>query len=728
MTTLTAQNTVAWHDRTTAQHGVLVDEWAAKGFRTLTLSVYGTPQDPRYAAVMVKRPVVVATKAFYSQSQAGIQAAFDTMAAQGWGPYILTATGPAASAVFAGVFTPMSSIPLTRLGLTAPQFAELNEAQQAAGRILLWADAFGTAADTRYTGIWGSNPDREAWNADAVDEGGAELQARFLAMKASWARPAHIAVTPAGRHLEMFVDSVIGPWSSKVGMTSAEYQAEFTARTAEGLFPVRVSASGAGTSTRFAAIFAKRERPEPRTFRAAGPSTVAAIDAGIETYLRDRNLRGASLAVLRGSRLVYAKGYTFAEASYPTLQPTTLYRQASVSKTFAAVAAWRLIQTGQLTLNTTLQSVLNLTQPNGAAPKDARFANITVRHLLESTSGINQGLLWHGVEAAAAAGAALPATGRQVARYLCGFDLTGNPGATNNVRYGNTDYFLLSLVIAARVGAATFEQALQQLVLGPLGMTRTRGSRSLAGAQAADEARYHMSVYHPENGWPLYPMQIGSSVKTPDRPVVASHYGTYDYELFDGCGGLSAAVVDVARLCATFSDRVGNPVLAATTIDAMLDAAVTATGYTGPDAHGYHGLDWAQALDAANHRYRFSKGGWLPAMGTSFQCTTGGFTYVIAQNGNPRKGSTANWLDLIRPAVEAQAWGTTDLFPQYGMASLTSLTLQAVALQPVAEVALPAALTPIATMARVESSMAAGSGVRQQVLRSPTLQDGAVRR
>jgi CubicO group peptidase (beta-lactamase class C family) len=606
----------------------------------------------------------------------------------------------------------MDAIPLTRLSLTGQQFADLNQAQQAAGRILLWADAFGTPDDTRYTAVWGPNPDREAWNVDAIDEGGAELQARFDAMTSSWARPAHVAVTPAGRHLEMFVDSLAGRWSSRAAMTPAEYQAEFNARTAEGLFPVRVSASGAGAGARFAAIFADRDRREARTFRATGPATLAAIDAGMEAYLRDRNLRGASLAVVRGTRLVYAKGYTFAEPSYPDLQPTTRFRQASVSKTFAAVAAWRLIEQGELSLDTTVQSVLALTQPDGSAPADSRFDDVTVRHLLESTSGIRQGLLWRGVEAAEAAGASLPATGRQLARYVCAQTMTGTPGNTMNVVYGNTDYFLLSLVVAARAGAATFEQALKQLVLDPLHMTRTRGSRSLAGAQAADEARYHMSVYNPESSWPLFPMELGLSVKTAGRPLVASHYGAYDYELFDGCGGLSAAVVDVARLCAMFSDRTDNPVLAAATIDALCEAAVAATDtLTGPDAHGYHGLDWAQVVDRDEHAYRFSKGGWLPAMGTSFRCTTGGFTYVIAQNGNPRKDSTANWLDSIRPAVEAHAWGLTDLFPQYGMPSLSPMVMR-----PVRDVLVPAGFSVAATLARVEGSMASGSRVRTQVL------------
>ncbi len=54
--TLTSQNVVASHDRTTAQHKALLDDWGGKGFRTLSRSLYGTPQDPWYAAVVVARP------------------------------------------------------------------------------------------------------------------------------------------------------------------------------------------------------------------------------------------------------------------------------------------------------------------------------------------------------------------------------------------------------------------------------------------------------------------------------------------------------------------------------------------------------------------------------------------------------------------------------------------------------------------------------------------------
>jgi Polyglycine hydrolase-like, structural repeat len=81
---LTTQDLIAWYNHNTAQHKALLDKWAGKQFRSLPLTIYGTPQDPRYAAVMVKRPVVTATRQFGPLNQAGIQQVFDDMAKQDW--------------------------------------------------------------------------------------------------------------------------------------------------------------------------------------------------------------------------------------------------------------------------------------------------------------------------------------------------------------------------------------------------------------------------------------------------------------------------------------------------------------------------------------------------------------------------------------------------------------------------------------------------------------------
>jgi Bacterial tandem repeat domain 1 len=50
---------VAWHGKTLNEHEALRDQRANKGYRFLSLSIYGPVAAPVYAAVMIKRQIVV---------------------------------------------------------------------------------------------------------------------------------------------------------------------------------------------------------------------------------------------------------------------------------------------------------------------------------------------------------------------------------------------------------------------------------------------------------------------------------------------------------------------------------------------------------------------------------------------------------------------------------------------------------------------------------------------
>ena len=108
---------IAWHNRNLTDHEALRDEWAAKGYRFISLSIYGSVAKPFYAAVMIKRSIVVAQHDWPCMTAAQWQATFDDQASKGYGPVILAATGAASDPRFAAVFEPQDPIPLTRHGL-----------------------------------------------------------------------------------------------------------------------------------------------------------------------------------------------------------------------------------------------------------------------------------------------------------------------------------------------------------------------------------------------------------------------------------------------------------------------------------------------------------------------------------------------------------------------------------------------------------------------------------
>ena len=55
---------VAWHGKTLSEHEAARDQYAAKGYRFVSLSIYGAVGTPFFAAVMMKRPVVVTQRDF----------------------------------------------------------------------------------------------------------------------------------------------------------------------------------------------------------------------------------------------------------------------------------------------------------------------------------------------------------------------------------------------------------------------------------------------------------------------------------------------------------------------------------------------------------------------------------------------------------------------------------------------------------------------------------------
>jgi len=709
---LDIHNTVAWHGAGLADHQALVDKWAALGFRTLSLSIYDEPAHPLFAAVMVRRAAVHAEHQVFPRTLAQLHDDVQANEKVGRGLYLVAATGAEGHAAYAASFRPMSPLPVVRLDLGKADFQAFNAVQQLAGRILQWVDVFGDDANPRFAAIWGANPGKVAWSVEGFDAAvgkqaptvdAKSLQQRFDAITSTRGRPLHIALASSDRTAECFVDSTIGPWVARGAMTPAQYQAEFDKQSRAGLMPVQVSARGSGAQARIAALFASREESDARTLRDQGPVTVAAIDAVMHQYLQRENLRGAALAIARGGRLVYAKGYTYAEAGYPDLTPHTPFRQASCSKTFAAVAMMRLIQDlPVVTLDTRVQGLMHLKQPDGSAPLDPRWADITIRHLLTSDSGIDQGLLYRSADAAKAFGAPLPATHAQLLGYATTKLLTGKPGDPHNSVYGNFDYMLLGEIIAKLHGSGSFVQALEELVLAPLHQSHTHGSRSRVADQPAGDARHHMTVYDPAGDWALYPFEVLPTVREPGGKLVPTHYGALDYEMFSSAGGLSASVVDMARLGAMFSVNANNPVLKPTTISKQLQDAVNATGEfttaSGDPSHGYFGFDWARKDSFGS--FTASKGGWLPGQGTVLQVTTGGYTYALAINGNA--DVEFDWMTPIAAAAEGHAWAGDDLFHTvYGMPSLAPAMAHAVKLD-------AAAPRPAHSLARVRASMARG--------------------
>ncbi|HEY6257682.1 MAG TPA: serine hydrolase [Xanthobacteraceae bacterium] len=666
---------LVWHGKTASEHARLRDDAVRDGYRALSLSIYGATTAPLYTAVMIKRPTAIEQREFLNLTAAQFSKTFDEQARQGYGPAIIGATGPAADPRLAAVFEPQNQIPLTLIGLRSGNAADpktlqgLNQKARVDGLIPRWIASYGNAGDPCFAAIWTSNTSKTIWNADGVLETDAELQARTDAQASGWRRPSLLAPNPDGRHLSVFVDSQIGAWEARHGLSAAQYQREIDSLVPKGYLPVCVQAAGGSANgARFSALFVQRETPFEKIFTARGPVTNAAIDDVFKNFMMAQPLRQASLAIVKGTRLVYTRGYTYAEPGWPLAEPTTLFRLASVSKTVLALAVFQLIEEGKLKLTDRMQDILALTTPRGTPPADPRFGEITVGQLLEHTSGLSPNAFGNDIAVLDAWKAArpnqawaLPVTAAMLDACIASLKLDDSPGVKQI--YNNCGYYMLGCVVAKLRRVATPIAAMQQHLFAPLKITRMRAGRSLVASQWPDEARYG-AIGGPGGGLDI---PIARSVMSGDRPLVPRGYGEEQFENREGSGGLSAAATDLARLIAVWLSRSDTPALKRETVKSMLaNAAATGAKFKGRAGYGLDG-----AVAKGGESFYGQKGGALMTSQNVLQFN-GEWGFAVNWASHVTDIGVhwyPNFPEIMNIATKID-WGSGDLFPNFGMPTL----------------------------------------------------------
>lgn len=219
------------------------------------------------------------------------------------------------------------------------------------------------------------------------------------------------------------------------------------------------------------------------------------IHSTVQQALDDQRLVGAVILVARDGELIHqqAAGFADRESARPmTLE--TVFRLASVSKPIISAAALVLVAQGRLDLDAGIARWLPEFQPRLA---DGRAARITVRQLLSHTAGL--GYRFFEADAAgpyARAGVSdgMDASGISLAESLgrlASVPLLYEPGTAWG--YSLATDVLGALI--ARVHGTPLDEAVRQLVTGPLGMVDTgfvaRDPQRVATAYVNDTPQPH---------------------------------------------------------------------------------------------------------------------------------------------------------------------------------------------------------------------------------------------
>lgn len=222
-------------------------------------------------------------------------------------------------------------------------------------------------------------------------------------------------------------------------------RAPFVAFTLTLLMPLTANAAGDAC-------------PAPVT---AAPSEIetAALDAYIEKGLKDWQLPGLSVAVVRNGRPVYVKGFGVRALGAPQkVDAQTLFGMMSTTKAMTALAVAMLVDDGKLAWDDPVTKHL----PGFALSDPYVTRDLKVRDLLTHNSGLgNTDLLW----------ARGDLDSKQIIARLR--DVPLSYSLRDGFAYQNVMYQVAGEVIEAATGER-WEQIIQKRILTPLDMDRSR--------------------------------------------------------------------------------------------------------------------------------------------------------------------------------------------------------------------------------------------------------------
>ena len=346
------------------------------------------------------------------------------------------------------------------------------------------------------------------------------------------------------------------------------------------------------------------------------------FDVAMTNLLNDFDIPGGQLAITYQGRLVYSRGFGFADSSTNTaVCPDNIFRIASLSKQITAITIMHLFEQGMVGLNDLVFG------PNGILNDgiyldilDPLVYGITVKHLLSHQSGMTSSNF-----------------------YLNSQMLNFTPGTS--AEYSNMGYVFLGRVIE-KITTQDYETYVRDSILAPIGITDMHSGKSLLIDQLPNEVHYYD---YP--GAPLVPSIFDASILVPRQ-----YGGTFSMEFSKACGAWVASAQDLCKLlCAVDLYPTKPDILLPATINTMVQ----------PTNQYVFGSPYALGWQINTTDNNWLHSGSLPGTMT-FQCRRNdGINYALLVNTRPYdSGAAVTALNgLVRSIVPLiTSWPTFDLF------------------------------------------------------------------
>ena len=657
----TAQSVVSYHGVSSATHQANFNSLSLQGYRIQSLSVAGTLSAPTYSAVweQVGGPPWLAS---HDMSATQYTTFRNNCILQGYRAKLITAAGTTAlNRVFAAVFVNDGATVVDSTSYSESSFLDTSPVQNPtctvqrnSGNILVSADIYGDASTgfgPFVCAVFEPNTNNTAWGCQ-VDATASEFSETRTAHGTSGSRLASLGMSDTQRYISVWHDDRVGNETIAVNQTGTGWQTLYNAVTATQYHRI-IASGGSGAALRFAGSFAQYRNPMVRNTATTGVFRLqfAAFDTHLRNVLVDNGARAGALAIAKDGKLVYARGFTRAESGYPVTQPDDVFRLASLTKVFNAVATHEADELGHFSMTDGPQAILGLSAAvNG-------FDNIQIRHILEYVSGIRE--TYSATSIAADKNVPLPIsllTGtdwldEQALRYQP--PSIFGPTSSSFSSYSNAAWLLTGECIRARSGQS-FVSFLQNRVFTPLSITRAKVAASSQAQLGANDVIPH-------------PWVLSTPVTELDNSgtrVSEEYYEDLNFKRTSG--GMACSAIDYVRFLSGVFDLRGADAIVLQ--DAKQDYALEPHTFidfedSQPSNLCRAGMSWHTRTGNVT---AYSKGGSLGSASTYASWRTDGVSFAIFVNvgsASLDSGSLHTMLDGFTN------WPNVDEFPSYGMPS-----------------------------------------------------------
>jgi len=350
------------------------------------------------------------------------------------------------------------------------------------------------------------------------------------------------------------------------------------------------------------------------------------MDDQIERFMHRWEIKGASLAIMKNERLIYAKGYGWADKEAgDSTEVRHIFRIASVSKLITAAAIMKLWEDGELSLSDKVFSdkgVLNLPQFSKIR---GGFSNRT-GDLLFNLSDLSKKM-----------DLGRAATTDEIISYALSQRLGYLPGS--GTRYSNVGYLILSRVIEV-VSGESYQEYVKKSVLYPAGVYDMHIAGNLYKDKFPNEVKYYGA--HDD--------QMVESYDGSGR-LMPKWYGGNNIEALQGAGGWIASPSELLKLVAALDGRENiKDILSKESIEIM----TSSSSLTLP-------IGWAKCSPSGD----WSRTGTLSGTSALVKYNRDGYSWVFLTNTSSWKGALfPGYIDaFFRGAMQnVPKWPQRDLF------------------------------------------------------------------